>query len=130
MWQPCPSENLDEFMGKCEDSYACLRAFMKNLEFWTQNPKYMKDFAQNYIKYKDDPNEYSLYVWGFVMLMVEYHKTLRNILDRSGSVDTVQVTTFGKLDEYPQFEEQVHEIMWPHTLSHTRILRIDESGDK
>ena len=39
-----------------------------------QNPETIKEFAQSYLQFKDDLNKYSLFVWGYVMLMLDYHK--------------------------------------------------------
>ena len=53
--------------------YECLRAF-RDSTYMNQNPETIKEFAQGYLQFKDSLNHYSLFVWGYVMLMLDYHK--------------------------------------------------------
>ena len=131
MWQPCEQEDVGSFIDSCEgDDYACLRAFIKNFHIWIQEPKTLFVFAHNFLKYKDDPNNYSLYVWGYVMMMLQYYKIENYMLNRKGEKDRNPGLrlTYGWADAYPQFEELIYEASDTTENSSIDITLIDKSG--
>ena len=60
----------------------------------------MREFAQNYLKYENDLNNYSLYVWGYAMLMIDYYKITGDMgiptyYNDWSDTDALQINTYG-----------------------------------
>ena len=76
-----------------------------------------------------------MYVWGYAMLMIAYHRELDNIVESTGdSANSYSglKTIFGKPDEYPQFDEFLWishgEGLEPPARRH-HVTRIDGSSE-
>ena len=63
---------LDDFIQLCngDDDYACLRSFRENVALKALTD--VRAFAEHFKKYEHDKNNYSLYIWGYVMNLLEY----------------------------------------------------------
>ena len=95
-----------------------------------------RDFAQEFLKYKSDSNNYALYLWGYVDLMLDFYKNRNPSLISSESVrgDSKwdrkggMLNIYGEPGVYPQFAEKIllSEI---HNDQYTTIYVIPESGE-
>ena len=95
-----------------------------------------RDFAQEFLKYKNDSNNFALYLWGYVDLMLDFYKNRNPSLisnesvrgdskwDRKGGM----LNIYGEPGVYPQFAEKIllSEI---HNDQYTSIYVIPESGE-
>ena len=65
------TETLLSFYQKCDgdDEYACLRSFRENPALKSLID--VKAFAQRFKKYEQDRDNFSLYIWGYVMPNLE-----------------------------------------------------------
>ena len=61
--------------------------------------------ASYFKKYEEDSNNFSLYIWGYVMPLKEYYKANNMVLSVTGEI--TQYTIYGEPDVYPQFEELI-----------------------
>lgn len=75
----------------------------------------IRDFAHEFLKYKDDPNNYALFLWGYVDLMLDYYKmrypsliSNEDIVDQ-GNYDRLEgvMNIYGEPGVYPQFGEKI-----------------------
>ena len=58
-----------------------------------------RDFAQRFRKYENDRNNFTLYIWGYVMLMIDYYETENLIL--TDQLANKVSTFYGEPDMYP-----------------------------
>ena len=97
-----------------------------------------RDFAREFLKYEDDGNNFALYLWGYVDLMIDYHKHKKI---NPGPLSSDQVRVDGKWDRksgvlniygesgvYPQFGGEIlqSEIYFDE---HRSLYVIPESGE-
>ena len=78
-----------------------MRAF-RDSAYMNQNPETIKEFAQSYLQFKDDLNKYSLFVWGYVMLMLDYHKKKNHLANPTEFLDSQSVNRLVS-DPYSQY---------------------------
>ena len=99
---------LDTFVQLCggDDDYACLRSFRENPDQITFVD--FESFAKHFKKYEHDRNNFSLYIWGYVMPLKEYYKANNMVLSVTGEITkNGQRTVYGEPDVCPQFEENI-----------------------
>ena len=95
-----------------------------------------RNFAQGFLKYKDDPNNFALYLWGYVDLMLDFYKNRPEGLISSDPFRLVEdydtksgfLNIYGEPDVYPQFAEKIYnsELYYDQW---TDIYVISDSGE-
>ena len=121
-WYTCASSSeqpqlQDQLLSECQgDDYACLRAYRGNpIVRANASAVDIRDFAHEFLKYKDDPNNYALFLWGYVDLMLDYYKmrypsliSNEDIVDQ-GNYDRLEgvMNIYGEPGVYPQFGEKI-----------------------
>ena len=80
-----------------DDEYACLRAFRENVGI--RSIADIRYFAESFEKYENDPNNYSLYIWGYVMNLYDYYEAHGSVIT-SGD----WWITYGEPGVFPRIE--------------------------
>ena len=79
-WHSCLDKTVQEVLQQCQgDDYACLRSYRDVDDAHTRElldeAVDQRAFASEFLKYRADPDNYALYLWGYVDLMLDYYKT-------------------------------------------------------
>ena len=83
MTYPCSRDRLEDFISYCygDNDYACLRYFRQNLDL---KPLFIKEFVSQFKRYEHDRDNFSLFIWGYVMPLLDYYKTHGKIVSSEG----------------------------------------------
>ena len=79
-WHSCYDKKVQEVLQQCQgDDYACLRAYRDLDDVHAREildeAVDQRAFASQFLKYRADPDNFALYLWGYVDLMLDYYKT-------------------------------------------------------
>ena len=69
------------------DDYACLKAYRNNpLVRANLSEMDQRDFAHEFLRYEGDANNFALYLWGYVDIMLDYYKNRNPSIISSQSI--------------------------------------------